>query len=175
MLLRIICALLLAKSMAIGQSGWTVQFPSNGQIGVSPSASVTIYSSAPVDTAQWSKYDVPFFVVRDSIAQAVGTERRKQHRVVGQFALIDEFTTTWTPRRLLPNTAYRCILGNQEYVYTTAPDVSSVVGCTMPVGAMRCDQQIEIVMTSPLPPGCDPDSVIIVEQLTPASSWSHVR
>jgi hypothetical protein len=174
MLLRIICALLLAKSMAIGQSGWTVQFPSNGQIGVSPSASVTIYSSAPVDTAQWSKYDVPFFVVRDSIAQAVGTERRKQHRVAGQFALIDEFTTTWTPRRLLPNTAYRCILGNQEYVYTTAPDVSSVVGCTMPVGAMRCDQQIEIVMTSPLPPGCDPDSVIIVEQLTPASSWSNI-
>lgn len=171
MLLRVICALLLAQTMAIGQQGWTVQFPSNGQIGVSPSAPITIHSSVPIDTAEWNRQDVPFFVLRDSIAHAVGPERRKQYRVAGQFSFTDEFTCTWTPRRLLPNTAYRCVLGNQEYVYTTAPDVPSVVSCSMPFGAMRCDQTISIVMTSPLPPGCVPDSVFIVEQLRQDGSW----
>lgn len=172
MLLRIICAFLLATSLAIGQQGWTVQFPSNGQIGVSPSAPITIHSSVPIDTAGWNGQDVPLVVLRDSIANATGPELRKQYRVAGQFTVVDEFTCTWTPRRLLPNTAYRCILGNQELTYTTAPEVATVVSCSVPVDAMRCDQAITIVMANPLPRGCDTDSVIIVEQLHQDGSWS---
>lgn len=174
MLLRIISVLLLAHTLAIGQDAWTVMFPTESQVGVSPSAPVLVRTEQVIDSTTWSTLGYPFLVVRDSIARRVPQQRWKHYQVSGRFSLVDDNTVAWNPRRLLPNTTYRCVLDQREFAFTTSPDVASVSACSMPRDVMRCDQSIQVAFTSPLPRAIEIDSVLIVESLTQAGNWLHI-
>jgi len=172
MILRFVVVFLLARAMAMGEELFTLAFPSHGQQHISPSTTLRIHARVPIDTGRWHTSHAGLLVLRDSLAQHTPREQWTQHKVVGRYTLVDQYTFTWQPRRLLPNTRYRCVLGTDEYVFTTAPDVPCPVSFDLQDKVILCDNALTLRMSGPLPGGIDIDSVLILEQQHPEGYWT---
>lgn len=95
--------------------------PYDGQPDVSPSAGVRVRAPSPIHpasvsgnyprTTRWiERLEPTILVIRKSVQETVERTQWSRFSVIGTAVLTDEHTVEWRPRRLMPGTAYHCVV-----------------------------------------------------------------
>ena len=171
--------------------------PYDGQVDVSPSTSIRVRAPSPIkassvvpqypQAARQLAVEPTILVVRSSVTTTMKREQWSRHGIVGTVTLVDPTTLEWTPRRLLPNTTYHCIvqglvmatglggvaIPTYEFDFTTAADVPRLAGSTFDtIDVLRCNAIVWFRTTQPIPYDVSVNQLLEIQQPTAGGLWA---
>jgi hypothetical protein len=171
--------------------------PYDGQVDVSPSTSIRVRAPSPIEAssvvpqypqaARQLAVEPTILVVRSSVTTTMKREQWSRHGIVGTVTLVDPTTLEWTPRRLLPNTTYHCIvqglvmatglggvaIPTYEFDFTTAADVPRLAGSTFDtIDVLRCNAIVWFRTTQPIPYDVSVNQLLEIQQPTAGGVWA---
>lgn len=192
-------ALCLSAVASWAQIDALITMPYDGQVDVSPSAGVRVRAPSPIVASSVSgrfprnarrtdQIQPTILVIRKTIQENIDPRDWGRFGIIGTSVLTDDHTVDWKPRRLMPGTAYHCVVQGLlmqtstgiipaptlEFDFTTSGNVPQVAASTMDtIQIITCQTPIWIKLTSS--PGDDVSihDLVAVEQPTADGSWGR--
>lgn len=171
--------------------------PYDGQPDVSPSAGVRVRAPSPIHpasvsgnyprTTRWiERLEPTILVIRKSVQETVERTQWSRFSVIGTAVLTDEHTVEWRPRRLMPGTAYHCVVQGLliqsatgtapvptvEFDFTTSGNVPQVAASTLDsISIITCQSPIWIKLSMSVGEDVAVNDLVSVEQPSSDGSW----
>ncbi len=173
--------------------------PYDGQTDVSPAACVRVRAPSQIHPISVSgafpriardhhQIEPTILVIRKTVQETIDRTDWARFSVIGSCNLVDEQTVEWRPRRLMPGTAYHCVVqGLQvqsgsgtsslpvvEFDFTTAGNVPQVTASTMDtLSIITCQTPIWVQFSSNVADDVSLYDLVSVEQPTSDGSWNR--
>lgn len=188
---------LLATSSILAQVASLTSIPYDGQLDVSPSASIRVRAPSPIHASSLDRAlprsskagrhrEPTVLVIRKGESEKLDRHEWIKRCIVGDVRQLDDYTMEWKPRRLLPGTTYRCIVqgivvesaqGPEELPpldleFTTARHVPRLGASTLDTHqVVSCSSIVWLPFTAPVDDDVSMYDLIEVEQQRSDGTW----
>ncbi len=192
----VLCSL-LTTSAILAQVASLTSTPYDGQLDVSPSASIRVRAPSPIHASSLARglprsskggrdREPTVMVIRKGESETLDRHEWIKRCIVGDVRQLDDYTVEWKPRRLLPGTSYRCIVqgivvesaqGPEELPpldieFTTAGNVPRLQTSTLDSNqVVSCSTVIWLPFTAPVDDDVSLYDLVEVEQPGSDGTW----